>query len=79
MKPGMLKLHLATASDDGFIIFGDGDEDGGDGGVASGKGRRNPCGASRWHKMGVPALPLFPRHPLPLNLLLLLLLLQLLL
>ena len=31
-----------------------GDEDGGDGGgVAGGKGRRNPCGASRWHKMGV--------------------------
>ena len=48
MKPGMLKLHLAAASDDGFILFGDGDEDGGDGGVASGKGRRNPCGASRW-------------------------------
>ena len=35
-----------------LYFFSVGDEDGGDGGVAGGKGRRNPCGASRWQKMG---------------------------
>ena len=38
-----------------LVAYGDEDGCGDGGGVAGGKGRRNPCGASRWQKMGVVA------------------------